>query len=230
MYVKSIQLVNIRSYKNETLELGKGINILLGHNNAGKSTIIRSAYLLQADHALGKSDIRRTKDYGRIYMELDEITEDDARLFSNPVHPDIIPKSDKQIIIFSTVTQKEVGNVRFYFDGYLKRVPDELDKFKIFNKDGSNAEFSEFLRFPDQENEGNFIYPYLSKRKTDHFSGQVGLKETYTVDDNFRNLVAKIQKISNPSHPRNAEFNKHCQAILGFTIGTIPGEHNNNLD
>src|SRR6266849_615100 len=58
MWVSEIEFNNIRSFAaSGTIKLSKNINILLGANNAGKSTIIRVLYLLQ-QHRFSVEDIR----------------------------------------------------------------------------------------------------------------------------------------------------------------------------
>lgn len=47
MWISKIVLRNIRSFENETVELSKSINIFVGPNNSGKSTIAYSLFHLQ---------------------------------------------------------------------------------------------------------------------------------------------------------------------------------------
>jgi recombinational DNA repair ATPase RecF len=48
MWVSELEFNNIRSFAaSGAIKLSKNINILLGANNAGKSTIIRVLYLLR---------------------------------------------------------------------------------------------------------------------------------------------------------------------------------------
>ena len=58
MKITGIELENIKSYKKlDKLNFSTGINILVGPNNAGKSVIINSIYLIQNPSILNKSDI-----------------------------------------------------------------------------------------------------------------------------------------------------------------------------
>src|SRR5208282_6863616 len=48
MWVKSLHLKNIKSFADsDEIEFSSGINLLVGPNNAGKSTIIRAISVLQ---------------------------------------------------------------------------------------------------------------------------------------------------------------------------------------
>jgi DNA repair exonuclease SbcCD ATPase subunit len=43
MWVSKLELTNIRSFEKADIVLSKGINILVGPNNAGKSTLLNAA-------------------------------------------------------------------------------------------------------------------------------------------------------------------------------------------
>ncbi len=40
MRILSVELQNLRSYRQATVEFAPGVNAILGHNGAGKSTIL----------------------------------------------------------------------------------------------------------------------------------------------------------------------------------------------
>ncbi len=74
MRVTSMRLINYRSFADsESIELDQ-INVLVGRNNAGKSTIIRALYLLQSGSA-DPSDVRLNSELAEIKIELAEISE-----------------------------------------------------------------------------------------------------------------------------------------------------------
>jgi predicted ATP-binding protein involved in virulence len=59
MWFKSLRLTNIRSFADATLNFSKGINVLVGPNNAGKSTILLPLLSLQPPLGqLSDTDIR----------------------------------------------------------------------------------------------------------------------------------------------------------------------------
>jgi len=74
MKITGIELINVRGFKHlEKTELSKTINIFVGPNNSGKSTIINSIYLLQNSSVLNKKDITIGAQNGeiRIYVKGD---------------------------------------------------------------------------------------------------------------------------------------------------------------
>lgn len=70
MWITKIILEDVRSFEKETIELSKGINLLVGPNNSGKSTIAYAALSLQQSY-LGAQDVRAGKNTGNIdvYVE-----------------------------------------------------------------------------------------------------------------------------------------------------------------
>ncbi len=59
MWVSSLEINNIKSFEaSGTIHLNKKMNIILGANNAGKSTILRVLYRVQNQSSLAHSDIQ----------------------------------------------------------------------------------------------------------------------------------------------------------------------------
>ena len=54
MYIKEIQISNFRNFKNASIPFHEGVNVIIGHNNTGKSNLLRAIGLV-----LGYSDGRR---------------------------------------------------------------------------------------------------------------------------------------------------------------------------
>ena len=46
MYLSSLKLINFRSYIDKSLELQKGLNLIIGNNGAGKTNLLESVYYL----------------------------------------------------------------------------------------------------------------------------------------------------------------------------------------
>jgi chromosome segregation ATPase len=60
MRIKSIELINLRSYVDTKIELSENINLLIGANNSGKSTIIKALLIYNTD-ALHQTMLGRNK-------------------------------------------------------------------------------------------------------------------------------------------------------------------------
>ena len=54
MYIKEIKISNFRNFKEASVLFHEGVNVIIGHNNTGKSNLLRAIGLV-----LGYSDGRR---------------------------------------------------------------------------------------------------------------------------------------------------------------------------
>src|SRR5579872_7495353 len=79
MYVKSIKLEDLRSFPSAELQFSKRINLIAGHNNAGKSSNIRALYQLQNLTSMTSTDIRLFRESALISIAIDNISPE-ARL------------------------------------------------------------------------------------------------------------------------------------------------------
>jgi putative ATP-dependent endonuclease of the OLD family len=46
MYIRSIQVQGFRNFIDTSVELNEGINVIIGHNNAGKSNLLKAMALI----------------------------------------------------------------------------------------------------------------------------------------------------------------------------------------
>lgn len=54
MYIKDIKISNFRNFRDASVPFHEGVNVIIGHNNTGKSNLLRAIGLV-----LGYSDGRR---------------------------------------------------------------------------------------------------------------------------------------------------------------------------
>jgi predicted ATPase len=234
MYVSKLALINIRSYTKMELDFSQSINILVGNNNSGKSTVIKALYKLQNSSSLGIEDVRKTLNYGRVFINLEDITQKEGLAFeiNNKENTVKFPNTNKVKVIFGVydhLRETKKGQEALFLDLNHLFECDETDKLRVLDQDGKEVPFLDFTSLPNLETHNNFIYPFFAKRKTGYYNNQLGEREAYTVSEDLRNITSKVQKISNPSHPKNNQFIKHVQDILGFSIGVIPhGENQSN--
>jgi len=218
MKVKQLLLKNIRSFGNLNINFSPSINLLIGHNNSGKSTIIKALYKLQNTYSLAETDVRKLKKYGRILIHIDEINKTELRVISESV-------------VESGKRDLSTNEVRFLFNLFDSRDEKKI-KFENLLLDG-NIEFKgenaaiegtlyEFKGLPNYENESNFIFPFFAKRKTNNYNTRINAKEAYHISEDLSNITAKIARLSNNSHPKNARFVKVTESILGFKVGVLP--------
>jgi len=222
MYVKSIELFNVKSYPSLKLDLSENINILVGANNSGKSSIIRSVLNLQY-HAFTQADIRSQANNAKIFTTVTDVDAADNQAFYNPKQHSQFENAKGYYIFWHLAMVQKSPQEEYLYVNSIHKVEELAHKrIKITDRKGKEVNFKDFRRFPDQEDEAGFIYPFLSKRKSEYFDQNISKEQTYKIQEGLRNLPAKIQKISNPSHPKFDEFLRLCEDILGFRIGVLP--------
>lgn len=214
MYIRRIALNNIRCFENIEIEFSKNITILVGANNSGKSTILKSIYKLQENTSIYSNDIRSNKKEAEIELEISEPNTTDRELFAH-----------KGIALNSSTNIYVNFNLRLNLNevARLSYAPKAIIGSTI-QANNSIFDPSEFKELPNKEDQNNFIYPYFSKRKNTHYNGQLSKDNTYSVLDSFHNLPAKIQKVTNQYFTKK-HFADLCTNILGFEIAIIPGDH-----
>lgn len=224
MYINAITLKNIRGYKETNITFSKNINLLLGANNAGKSTILKAIYKLQKNYILNKDDVRKTYQKGEVFIDLSEIEEQNKVLFKKGhPHNSRFPYSSDQTIFFGIPIDN--SEEKFFYDSCNKIQRTKNGGIILSNKKRKGDELFYFAGFPEKENENNFIYPFFAKRKLHGYSHRAGKDSAYSIYDDFTNLASKIAKVGNSSHYRNKEFVHYCNEILGFGIGLVPGSN-----
>ena len=182
---------NIRGFsKANRVEFSRQVNLFVGQNNAGKSTLLKIISLLQYDHAISRKDISLSKVNASVEMHLEDIAEYfETNGLTNPIHADI-------------------GQV-------IKK----LNESSIESNFTSSKARAGFSPFPDKE-PVNLLYPYLSKRKVGKYDESINLGATNAVTGDFKFLTAKIARLCGVTHPNSNEYLTACEEIIGFPLST----------
>lgn len=72
MYIKEIQISNFRNFKNASVPFHEGVNVIIGHNNTGKSNLLRAIGLVLGysdGHRLCTSDLFYETDVATLKMQ-----------------------------------------------------------------------------------------------------------------------------------------------------------------
>ncbi|NBA77246.1 AAA family ATPase [Emticicia sp. ODNR4P] len=89
MIVKTISLTTLRGFLSAFLEISPTINLFVGKNNSGKSTILKSVYSLQ-NQILNDEDVSIGYDSARIFIQLEhysrKIEVDEVILMGNAIN------------------------------------------------------------------------------------------------------------------------------------------------
>lgn len=223
MYIKKIKIEDLRCFKEIEMLLSPGINIILGFNNSGKSTLIRALYTMQEKNCLQKNDIRIGKDELNLYTTITGIGPKDRSIFGDLGS---FKFSDRdELTISCRMTEKEAKSTIIEDDP--RKIEERQKVNKVF---GPNAmDLAIFNGFPNREDKGNFIYPFFNTRRRGMYNAQQGKEVVYAVYDNQNNLPGKVQKTSSQATIGNL-FRQLSRDILGTELVIIPGDaHENKL-
>jgi predicted ATPase len=197
MKILQVTLENIRGYKFSTIELSPKINLLVGENNSGKTTILKSLLLLQDISAISAPDIRNITEQGIVVL--------DCQKGNN-----------------GKFLAPEFNNPSFAYLDYFQYNFSLQQCFMSLGNKASRLDNTPIRPCILSEEPHNFIYPFLSKRKVPNFHENIGRSYANSVLGNFTNISAKVDRISTDGLPAKDEYIKACREILGFHISSFP--------
>jgi predicted ATPase len=204
MWIAQIDLTNFRSYVSGNIELSKGINLIVGQNNSGKTTLLKSVAWLQVGANISFQDIRKMEQNGSVKLDFVNGKRYFGIADSSPVT--IIVNLSNQGLTFYNPINGSIGI-------------NALDHISpSYDGDAFSSRYP--FRIPNQE-PNNFIYPYLSKRKVTHFEEAINSQAAASVSGNFSCLSAKVDRLCDSTIPEHKEFVESCNEIIGFQLSAV---------
>lgn len=198
MRVKWISISGFRSFlRTESPIKLDSINVLIGANNSGKSSIIRALHLMQSGAGNAAPDVRVGGSNAKIEISLDHAEQFQGvggRSQTGGVLSIDIATSDRK--------NQTVGMV-------------------IRLSDGDSVATTQL---PDTE-PGVFIIPHLSKRKTNGYNEDVRIQYATQVFPSMQYLAARLSRIANPGFPSFQKYSDACKSVLGFMVTAIPSDN-----
>lgn len=194
MYVKSLSVVDFRSFaKAGPVDLGR-LNVFVGPNNAGKSSLLRALYVAQGGVGSLVSDVRLGASASRIdlrlrgirgiraWEEAGDCEEADLRIL-------VTPNQDRttasiHLALTTAETQRDVGPL------------------------------------PPREPDHVFV-PYFSRRKVSAYQEHVREDFALQVSSDFGFLAAKLSRLTNSGLPAGERYREKCVEILGFPVTAV---------
>ena len=204
MRVNQIELNSFRSFETTGQIVLGDVNVLIGENNSGKSSIIKAIRYLQEGILDAAKDVRSGgNNAASVALWID--TEDK--------HPQVRGLDELQFIY-------KVASVNRLDGSVVVQVMDANDaQIHQANTSASGQQFP--MTFKSQE-PNHFVVPFLSKRKTGGYSPNVNLFEAASMQIEAASLAAKVSRLSAPSFPGYALYSKACKEILGIEIASTP--------
>lgn len=192
MRVSSVNVVNFRAFESSgDLPLGQ-LTVLIGPNNAGKSSLIRSLLLLQANNGSSDRDIRLGTAGAEIRLTI-------SGLSGVGVPPGWLQSED--------IGTLAVG-LRAHNGPQLSVI------------DGKGQARSVQLAPSTEPN--HYIVPFLGARRTQTYGESVTQHNTEAVDSSLELLAARLSRLANPSFAASATYREACHEILGVVVTAVP--------
>lgn len=196
MWVSDITLHNIKGFANlGPLRFSKGINLLVGPNNGGKSTIIKTLAHMQWPGTLGASDVRRGPPEGEAVIVLEDI--DESILLASPG---------------AAAPRPWFIRVRLQVTPPSSQSPVTME---IVARDGTSAVPLPWIR---AEEPHNFAFMFLSRRKVTMMNEQVNLDQSRRVSHTFDTLPIRLDRVTNPNSSGFDAYRDGCKDTLGFAV------------
>ncbi len=205
MKIKALQIENYRSISNTRIEF-KDINIFIGPNNSGKSTILKSLMPIQGEQ-LKLEDIRFSKNESNItiYVDNDQIEYykknniiDTYRHAYTNIFPCIKYSVGKNIPTKLKITE--------YYENNYQIKDDTL-----------NVEINPF----PQIEPFNIIIPFKANRKVSKFAEEINSSIVKEVRGDFSNIYSKADRILNLDTNEALEFKELIKEITGISLKTF---------
>lgn len=195
MKINWFRATNFRSFTDSGKVELKNMNILIGANNTGKSSVLRALHIIQQGQYEIYGDVRVGAREAKIEISLTDITgqhgwTNSPLLFDAVYHATIISSDRRSGEIKSRI-------------------------------DTPNGRYSGDPRLPNIEPD-HFIVPFLSKRKTLSYNEDIREQFVRSISSDLSNLTAKLSRISNPAFPAHPAYSQACKEILGFVVTAIP--------
>ncbi len=198
MKIDSIQLVNFRSFaKTEAIELG-AVDVLIGANNSGKSSVLKALYLMQSGAGSGMPDVRVGNTHAEITLEVSDIQGNRSFAKTGDM------KKARLVIRLDSVDRKNGGT-----------------GMTLTSPSGQQFNGSPLSHIAPE----HFVVPYLAKRKTSGYGEDVRSQYALQILPTMTHLAAKLSRISNPSFPAFEEYSATCKEVLGFLVTAVPSEN-----
>lgn len=193
MKITTLQLTNFRSFEAMSpIHLGQ-INIFIGPNNAGKTSILCALHLLQKGGLNPYPDVRVNSSNAEVKIGIAE--NEQSNFFKLGNHgPGVV-----NIIIRSN--DRNTGTTTFQLE----------------TRHGMNG-----IQPIENIDPHHFVVPYFSKRKVPYYQEDVRQEYALRIGNDMQYLAAKLSRLANPGFPEYERYSKACREILGFVATSVP--------
>lgn len=205
MYIKEINILNFRSFKEALIPFHEGVNVIIGHNNTGKSNLLRAMGLVLGysnGHRLGTSDLFYETDVAELQRQSPRIK---ITLVLRRSADENLYSADMALFanMMTDPALSEEAELRYEF-----KLDDSQEQ--NYKADVANAiTAKEIWKIIEQ----NYIRLYKSSRSGGNQAAGININETLgQIDFQFLDAIRDV------SHDLYAGYNPLLRDVLNFFI------------
>jgi len=205
LWISELQVLNLKSFADSgRLQLSKGVNVLVGKNNAGKSTLQQAVLCLQTNQQV-------------LFSQINEVVR-----IGTPTSTVHIHLRDIEAAYFNTegISNGDQGNLTIQFT--------PSGQVQTFTPEGEGSATITDLKPITNQEPNNFILPYTLKRFGRGFenlrSGSTQPQPEFVLES-LTLLANKIQPLTQATHPYHVRFDELCMSLIGSPMGIIEGPY-----
>ena len=205
MYIKEINILNFRSFKEALIPFHEGVNVIIGHNNTGKSNLLRAMELVLGysnGHRLGTSDLFYETDVAELQRQSPRIK---ITLVLRRSADENLDSADMALFanMMTDPALSEEAELRYEF-----KLDDSQEQ--NYKADVANAiTAKEIWKIIEQD----YIRLYKSSRSGGNQAAGININETLgQIDFQFLDAIRDV------SHDLYAGYNPLLRDVLNFFI------------
>lgn len=205
MYIKEIKILNFRSFKKALMPFHEGVNVIIGHNNTGKSNLLRAMGLVLGysnGHRLGTSDLFYETDVAELQRQSPRIQ---ITLVLRRSADENLDSADMALFanMMTDPALSEEAELRYEF-----KLDDRQEQ--NYKADVANAiTAKEIWKIIEQD----YIRLYKSSRSGGNQAAGININETLRqIDFQFLDAIRDV------SHDLYAGYNPLLRDVLNFFI------------
>lgn len=205
MYIKEINILNFRSFKEALIPFHEGVNVIIGHNNTGKSNLLRAMGLVLGysnGHRLGASDLFYETDVAELQRQSPRIQ---ITLVLRRSADENLYSADMALFanMMTDPALSEEAELRYEF-----KLDDSQEQ--NYKADVTNAiTAKEIWKIIEQD----YIRLYKSSRSGGNQAAGININETLEqIDFQFLDAIRDV------SHDLYAGYNPLLRDVLNFLI------------
>lgn len=205
MYIKEINILNFRSFKEALIPFHEGVNVIIGHNNTGKSNLLRAMGLVLGysnGHRLGTSDLFYETDVAELQRQSPRIQ---ITLVLRRSADENLYSADMALFanMMTDPALSEEAELRYEF-----KLDDSQEQ--NYKADVTNAiTAKEIWKIIEQD----YIRLYKSSRSGGNQAAGININETLEqIDFQFLDAIRDV------SHDLYAGYNPLLRDVLNFLI------------